>query len=59
MNELWPYFLYSGSRIMCMNLWNDMGELFRLKNMTFGSNSPLHVLKAAFHSSPEWIQMLL
>jgi hypothetical protein len=29
--------------------WNVAGELHNPKNMTVGSNSPLCVLKAAFH----------
>ena len=35
------------------------GELHRLKNITQGSYSPRLVVKAAFHSSPSLIQMLL
>src|SRR6266850_7895867 len=35
------------------------GEFVRPKNMTSGSNNPSGVRKAAFHSSPSLIQMLL
>jgi hypothetical protein len=33
-------------------IWKVAGELVSSKNMTMGSNSPLGVRKAAFHSSP-------
>ena len=39
--------------------WNVAGELHIPKNITVGSNSPLLVLKAAFHWSPSFIRMLL
>ena len=39
--------------------WNVVGELVSPKNMTVGSNSPLFVLNAAFHSSPSLIWTLL
>ena len=39
--------------------WKVLGELVSPKNMTVGSKSPLFVLKAAFHSSPSLIHMLL
>ena len=39
--------------------WNIAGELHRPKNMTVGSNGLNFVLKAAFHSSPCLICMLL
>ena len=42
-----------------MNPWKVAGELVSPKNMTIGSNSPLLVQKAAFHSSSSLIQMLL
>lgn len=42
-----------------MKRWNVAGELQRPKNMTRGSNRPLEVLKAAFHSSPDLIRTLL
>ncbi len=32
-----------------------VGELVRLKNITVGSNSPLFMVKAAFHSCPFFI----
>ena len=35
------------------------GEFVRPKNMTVGSNNPSGVRKAAFHSSPSLIQILL
>ena len=40
-------------------VWKVAGEFVSPKNMTVGSNSPRVVLKAAFHSSPLSIQMLL
>ena len=40
-------------------IWKVAGELVRLKNITSGSNSPSGVKKAAFHSSPSLIRMLL
>ena len=42
-----------------MNHWKAAGELHMPKNMTFGSKSPLLVLKAPFHWSPSLIHMLL
>ena len=36
-----------------------VGELVIPKNITVGSNSPLVVMKAPFHSSPSLIQTLL
>jgi hypothetical protein len=36
-----------------------VGELVSLKNITVGSNKPSLVIKAAFHSSPSLIRMLL
>ena len=38
---------------------NVLGELASPKNITFGSNSPRLVTKAAFHSSPVLIRTLL
>ena len=35
-----------------MSAENVLGEFASPKNMTFGSNSPRLVTKAAFHSSP-------
>src|SRR5258708_24344676 len=46
-------------RISFIIIWNIMGELHSLKNMTVGSNSPWLVQNAAFHSSPSLICMLL
>ena len=40
-------------------VWNMAGEFISLKNMTSGSNKTLLVGKAAFHSSPSFIQILL
>ena len=42
-----------------MNRWKVAGEFERPKNITVGSNNPFGVMKAAFHSSPSFIQMLL
>ena len=39
--------------------WKVLGELVSPKNMTVGSKSPLFVFKAAFHSSPSLIHILL
>src|SRR6266436_866442 len=46
-------------RISFIIIWNIVGELHSLKNMTVGSNSPQLVWNAAFHSSPSLIHMLL
>ena len=40
-------------------IWKVAGKLVSPKNMTVGSNSPLGVRKAAFHSSPGLIWMFL
>src|SRR6266446_5957358 len=40
-------------------IWKVAGEFVRPKNMTVGLNNPSGVRKAAFHSSPSLIQMLL
>jgi len=40
-------------------LWNVSGELHNPKYITLGSNNPLLVRKAAFHSSPFLIYILL
>ena len=42
-----------------MNAWKVGGELHCPKNMTRGSYRPKGVVKAAFHSSPSLMQMLL
>ena len=39
--------------------WNVAGELHNPKNITVGLNSPILVLKAAFHWSLSLIQTLL
>ena len=39
--------------------WNVAGALHRPKNMTVGSNNPLGVINAAFHSSPSLMRTLL
>ena len=39
--------------------WNVAGELHMPKNITVSLKSPLFILKAAFHSSPFLIHMLL
>src|SRR5229473_8649456 len=44
---------------MFIIIWKVAGELVSLKNITIGSKSPSGVRKAAFHSSPFWMQMLL
>src|SRR5258707_12483339 len=46
-------------RILFIIIWNVVGELHSLKNMTVGSNSPRLVWNAAFHSSPSLIHTLL
>src|SRR6266404_4900900 len=40
-------------------IWKVAGEFVSLKNITVGSNSPSGVRKAAFHSSPSLILILL
>jgi hypothetical protein len=40
-------------------VWKVAGELVSPKNIMVGSNSPLLVIKAAFHSSPFLIRTLL
>ncbi|KIJ48737.1 hypothetical protein M422DRAFT_162471, partial [Sphaerobolus stellatus SS14] len=40
-------------------VWKVAGLLVSPKNITKGSNSPLLVLNAAFHSSPSLIRTLL
>ena len=51
--------LISSSNIAFVIIWKVAGELVRPKNMTRGSNNPLFVTKAAFHSSPSLIRKLL
>jgi hypothetical protein len=45
--------------IMFIIIWKVAGEFISLKNMTVGSKSPSGVKKAAFHSSPGLILILL
>src|SRR5712691_4616797 len=52
--------------IVCINRWKDAGELLSPKNMTFGLNSPLRVLKARPFSQksshfwfPQHVQILV
>ena len=40
-------------------IWKVAGEFVNPKNMTVGSNSPSGVRKAAFHSSPGLMRILL
>src|SRR6266478_6403938 len=40
-------------------IWNVAGEFVSPKNITVGSNRPSGVRKAAFHSSPSLIRILL
>ena len=47
------------TKILSIINWNMAGELHIPKNITVGLNSPLFVLKVAFHSSPFWIHILL
>ena len=47
------------SNVMSIIDWNVAGEFHIPKNITIGSNNPLLVLNAAFHSSPCLIQILL
>ena len=42
-----------------MNAWKVAGELHIPKNMTFDSNSPSGVVKAAFHWSSDLMRMSL
>src|SRR6266852_6675605 len=46
-------------KIVFIIIWKVAGELVRPKNITIGSNSPSAVRKAAFHSSPGLMRMLL
>src|SRR5258708_38235778 len=45
--------------IVFIIIWKVAGEFVRLKNMTVGLKSPSGVRKAAFHSSPGFMCMLL
>jgi hypothetical protein len=49
----------SSEKIEFIIIWNVAGELVSPKNMMVGSNNPLLVIKAAFHSSPSLIRTLL
>src|SRR6266404_8423030 len=46
-------------KIVFIIIWKVAGEFVSPKNMTVGSNSPSGVRKAAFHSSPFLMRMLL
>ena len=46
-------------KIVFIIIWKVAGELVSPKNMTVGSNSPSGVRKAAFHSSPGLMWILL
>ena len=46
-------------KIVFIIIWKVAGEFVSPKNITVSSNSPSGVKKAAFHSSPGLIQMLL
>ena len=46
-------------KISFIMFWNVLGLLQSPKNITNGSNSPLLVMNAAFHSSPSLMRMLL
>jgi len=48
-----------GRKIVFIIIWKVAGELVSLKNIMVGLNSPSGVRKAAFHSSPGLIRMLL
>src|SRR5229473_1889563 len=45
--------------IVFIIIWKVVGEFIRLKNMTVGLKSPSGVRKAAFHSSPSFMHILL
>ncbi len=51
--------MINSRKISFIIAWKVAGELVRPKNMTVGSKSPRFVRKAAFHSSPSLILMLL
>ena len=42
-----------------LKFWNVAGEFVSPKNITVGSNSPLFIENAAFHSSPSFMRILL
>src|SRR6266481_8486030 len=46
-------------KIVFIIIWKVVGEFVSPKNITVGSNRPSGVRKAAFHSSPSLIRMLL
>lgn len=52
-------YVISSWKIMSIMIWNVTGKFVSPKNITVGSNNPSLILKAAFHSSPSLIQMLL
>src|SRR6266576_129675 len=51
--------IISSRKMSFIIVWNVAGELVNPKNITSGSNRPRLVRKAAFHSSPSLILMLL
>src|SRR6266478_6920103 len=59
MNNLVGYHIFISLNIWFMVHWKVARVFVSPKNITCGSNSPLGVLKAAFHSSPSLILMLL
>src|SRR5260221_14288093 len=48
-----------GRKMVFIIVWKVAGEFVNPKNITKGSNNPSGVRKAAFHSSPSLIRMLL
>ncbi len=46
-------------KMLLMWFWNVAGKFLSPKNMTVASNNPLLVTKAAFHSPPSLMHMLL
>src|SRR6266436_8102738 len=46
-------------KIVFIIIWKVVGEFVRPKNITVGLNSPSGVRKAAFHSSPSLMRILL
>src|SRR6266478_2990119 len=59
MNSSFGYRIFISLNMRFMVRWKVAGELVSPKNITRGSNSPFRVLKAAFHSLPSLILMLL
>src|SRR6266404_5212634 len=46
-------------KIVFIIIWKVVGEFVKPKNMTVGSNNPSGVRKAAFHSLPSLMRILL